>query len=95
MVCRIVDDICISCDKPETADKLAAIEASGIEITIDKEGNKYNGVDIEQTRDYIKLSCETFMDRMINGHGWSTPGPDESDRHESFHSYRPRSHVGP
>jgi hypothetical protein len=61
MVCRMVDDICISCDKPETADKfVAAIEASGIEITIDKEGNTYNGVDIEQTRDYIKLSCETF-----------------------------------
>jgi hypothetical protein len=83
IICRMVDDICISCDKDETADKfIAAVEASGIDITIDKGGSKYNGVDILQTRDYIKISCESFIDRMLCAHGWSTPGENESDRHD-------------
>ncbi len=33
----------------------------------------YNGVDILQTRDYIKVSCETYIDRISDIHltrGW-------------------------
>ena len=33
----------------------------------------YNGPDIIQTRDYIKVSCETYIDRISNihlDHGW-------------------------
>ncbi len=33
----------------------------------------YNGLDILQTRDYIKVSCETYIDRISNihlAHGW-------------------------
>jgi hypothetical protein len=43
---------------------------------------RYNGVDIWQTRDYVKISCETYIDRLLQTHGWSAPSPNESDRHD-------------
>ena len=32
--------------------------------------DKFNGVDISQTRDYIKTSCRTFLDKVLDSHGW-------------------------
>ena len=32
--------------------------------------NKLNSVDISQTRDYIKTSCRTFLDKVLDNHGW-------------------------
>ena len=32
---------------------------------------RFNGVDIDQTRDYIKLSCETYIDKIVSHHGWT------------------------
>ena len=32
-----------------------------------------------QTRDYIKLSCETYIDRMLLTHGWSSPKAKDPD----------------
>ena len=32
---------------------------------------------------YIKVSCETYIDYVLHTHGWETPGPKESDRHDS------------
>ena len=31
----------------------------------------YNGIDIDQTRDYIKLSCESYIDKIVEHHGWT------------------------
>jgi hypothetical protein len=44
----------------------------------------YNGVDIWQTRDYVIISCKTYIDCLLQTHGWSTPSPNESDRHDCF-----------
>ena len=38
----------------------------------------FNGVDILQTRDYIKLSCTTYIRRLLASHHWSTPRAMES-----------------
>jgi hypothetical protein len=32
---------------------------------------KFNGVDILQTRDYIKIFCESFLTKVITQHGWN------------------------
>jgi hypothetical protein len=83
LVCRMVDDISIACDDRKTADMfVASIEESGIKIRVEEDGDRYNGVDVDQTRDYIKLSCESFIDRMLLSHGWTTPGARETDRHD-------------
>ena len=32
---------------------------------------RFNGVDIQQTRQFVKLSCETYIDKIVNHHGWT------------------------
>jgi hypothetical protein len=31
---------------------------------------RFNGMDVQQTRHYIKLSCEKYIDKIIEHHGW-------------------------
>ena len=38
---------------------------------------------IHQTCNYIKLSCETYIDCVLQTHSWETPGARESDREDS------------
>ena len=33
--------------------------------------NYYNGVDIDQTQDYIKISVESYLKRVFERHGWT------------------------
>jgi hypothetical protein len=39
----------------------------------------YNGVDVHQFDDRTVLNCETYIDRVLRTHGWTTPSA-ESDR---------------
>ena len=32
--------------------------------------NDFNGIDIAQTNSYIKISCATYIDRLVTSHGW-------------------------
>jgi hypothetical protein len=91
LVCRMVDDFAIASKTTAAAEKLVAIidkhattgsKGTGI-ATSQGLHLRYNGVDIHQTRDYIKLSCETYLDRVLQTHGWEKPGARESDRHDS------------
>ena len=31
---------------------------------------RYNGTDVEQTREYIKLHSESYITKICKGHGW-------------------------
>ena len=33
-------------------------------------------------RDYIRLHCVQYIDRILQSHGWAAPGHHESDRHD-------------
>jgi len=59
-----VDDfaIAIATKDPRMADIL--IDKINAHVTTQNKGigTKYNGVDLLQTRNYIKLSCESFID---------------------------------
>jgi hypothetical protein len=44
--------------------------------------NQYNSVDIHQTRDYIKISCKTYLTRVLQTHNWEWPSIKESDHHD-------------
>jgi len=37
-----------------------------------------HGYDVLQTRDYIKLSDESYIRRLLKAHGWDNPSPCES-----------------
>ena len=36
----------------------------------------YNGIDVFQAHDYVKLSPESYIDRMMQTHGWDAPKHD-------------------
>lgn len=91
LVCRQIDDYAIASVTPDIATRLitfindhATTEHHGIGTSSDSDiTNHYNGLDVHQTRDHIKLSCEVYIHRILQTHGWETPGARESDRHDS------------
>jgi hypothetical protein len=88
LICRQVDDFAIGTSTPAVAEQLIAKINSFARTTSNGIGVptsfgisiRYNGLDVHQTRHYIKLSCETYINRLLSTHGWETPSPNSSDR---------------
>ena len=40
--------------------------------------DSFDGYDVLQTRDYIKLSAESYIRRLLKAHGWDNPSPRET-----------------
>jgi hypothetical protein len=91
LVARQVDDFAIGSACPTTANRLIEIINShvstknqGMGIATDQGiSHRYNGLDIHQTSNYIKISCENYIQRVLQTHGWESTGPKESDRPDS------------
>jgi hypothetical protein len=91
LVCRQVDDFAIASHDPATAEKLVSL--INVHVPTIHQGigtdrpsgvhSRYNGLDVHQTAEFIKLNCETYIDRVLQTHGWTSPAADESDRHDS------------
>lgn len=89
LICRQVNDFAVASANTEAAEKLIAHVNS--KVTTESQGlgqptqhgisNWHDGVDVHQTKDCIKLSCETPIDCMLQTHGWEQPPSRESDRH--------------
>ena len=90
LVARMVDDYAIgSADTTAgdiicaAIDKRAATEHLGVgETTPNGAFARFNGVDVYQTRDYIKVAPTTYIERLLITHGWDVPSDKESDRHD-------------
>jgi len=72
---RQVDDFAISASAQRIANHVLDLIDDKLTIPMKRQGlvTLYNGLDIIQTRDYIKVSCETYIDRISNihlDHGW-------------------------
>ena len=81
LLCKMIDDISISAPTQETCTKLIAhLGKQGIHIRDEGTATKFNGVDILQTRDYVGISCESYLNRMLLSHGWDTPSATESPK---------------
>jgi len=81
-ICRQVDDFAIASDTLAVADFIISEIDKHVSTSNKGIGTKYNGVDILQMRDYIKLYCESYIDKVLLSHGWNEPGPNESSRHD-------------
>jgi hypothetical protein len=89
-ICRQVDDFSIASDTRETANYIVSVVSSHATTTSQGIGDttkdgahcRYNGVDIWQMRDFVKISCETYIDCLLQTHNWSAPATNESDRHD-------------
>ena len=100
---RQVDDFAVSCQDHETAKHV--IEAINTEMTIQVKElgtvSRFNGVDIQQTRHYIKLYNRTYLQKIFKNHPWlkntvplpasSTPMADNSDYQRNLETAKPLS----
>jgi hypothetical protein len=41
--------------------------------------SRYNGLNVHQTRDYIKISSQTYINCLLHTHGWETLSASSSD----------------
>ena len=67
-----VDDFSVSCEDRDTAKHV--ISAINEKMTIDVKElgliSRFNGVDVHQTRHYIKIYNETYIDKILKNHPW-------------------------
>jgi hypothetical protein len=77
LVCRQVDDLAVACSDPAVAQGL--IDDIGKEVDLVSQGilSSFNGVDVDQQREYVKVSCHSYLSRMLKAHGWDKPSPNE------------------
>jgi Reverse transcriptase (RNA-dependent DNA polymerase)/GAG-pre-integrase domain len=81
LICRQVDDLAIGCADPDAIRELVRTICRDDGIDLRDEGvlDSFNGVDVEQTDRYIKISCETYIDKLLMHYGWSAAGSRDTD----------------
>ncbi len=69
---RQVDDFAIATPDRETADMIIGQIDKHLHLPIHNLGivDRYNGIDIIQTKYYVKLHCSKYLHKMLQGHGW-------------------------
>jgi hypothetical protein len=65
-----VDDFAIATPSERIGNHILDLIDDKLSIPMKQQGfpTLYNGLDIHQTRDYIKLSCKTYFDKLCQGH---------------------------
>jgi hypothetical protein len=63
---RQVDDFAIAAPDSHTADLLLDMLDDKLSIPIKRQGllDMYNGIDVLQSRHYVKISCTSFIDKI-------------------------------
>jgi len=83
LLLRQVDDFAVACPNEDFAKRLYAQIGKALQLpSEDTPPFKYlglikdfNGLDVAQCSDAIKLSCEKYIDRVLTTHGWSKHSP--------------------
>jgi len=83
LLLRQVDDFVVACPNEDLAKRLHAQIGKALQLpSEDTPPFKYlglikdfNGLDVAQYSDAIKLSCDKHIDRVLTTHGWSKPSP--------------------
>ena len=67
-----VDNFCVSCEDCDTAKRVIAAINDKMTIDVKELGriSRFNGVDITQTRHYIKLSNAIYFEKVLHNHPW-------------------------
>ncbi|KAL7550176.1 hypothetical protein ACHAWF_013416 [Thalassiosira exigua] len=81
---RQVNDFAAACPDQHTADLLFDMIDERLSIPLKRQGliDMFNGMDVAQTRDYVKLYCKTYIERICEKHlaGWMKHVPVAEDR---------------
>ncbi|KAI2504156.1 hypothetical protein MHU86_10270 [Fragilaria crotonensis] len=67
LICRQVDDMAIGCVNVDAIKDLVRVICAEDGIDLRDEGilNSFNGVDVDQRDRYIKITCETYIDKLL------------------------------
>jgi hypothetical protein len=76
---RQVDNFAVACRDPAISKEIIRQVGAQLQVPLNDLGTltKFNGVDILQTRDYIKVSGESFLKKVLQHHGWD----DSTEQH--------------
>jgi hypothetical protein len=77
LLCRQVDDLAVACSDPSVAQGLIDSIGKTVDLKSQRILNSFNGIDIDQRREYVKVSCQSYLARMLKAHGWDKPSPTE------------------
>jgi len=83
LLLRQVDNFAVACPDEDIAKRLHDQIGKALQLPSENAPpfkclglvNDFNGLDIAQCSDAIKLSCEKHIDRVLTAHGWSKPSP--------------------
>jgi hypothetical protein len=78
LVCRQVDDLAVACADPALARRIISTIGTMVDLTGHDLLTKYNGVDVDQMRDYVKVHCRSCIDRLLTSHMWDVCPPNAS-----------------
>jgi hypothetical protein len=69
---RQVDDFAVACRDLAISKEIVRQVGAQLQVPLNDLGmlTKFNGVDVSQTRDYTKVSCESFLNKVLHHHGW-------------------------
>jgi hypothetical protein len=69
---RQVHDFAVACRDTEISQAITSKIGAQLQVPLNDLGilRKFNGVDVLQTRDYTKISCESFLTKVLKHHGW-------------------------
>ena len=72
LILRQVDDFAISGSTHEECNKVRQAIQKQMANELHDLGiiKRFNGLDIHQTRDYVKISCELYNNKIVSHHGW-------------------------
>ena len=77
---RQVDNFAVTSNDPSIANTDIAQIRAKLHVPLNHLGviAKFNGIDVLQMRSHIKISCQTYLDKVLDGHKWQErqPGVD-------------------
>ena len=85
IVCRQVDDLSVACKVSIICKEFLLAIKQHVNTDYESMGVNtgtslhqcFNGIEVEQTQDFIHLSCLNYIDQILQSHGWETPSPCE------------------
>ena len=99
---RQVDDFAIACEHEWVAKEIYNIIGEKLKLPSETEAPftylgmvyDFNGTEVDQSRDYIALSCPNYISRLLRTHGWDTRSNSEQGREAPLYEFEERTKSG-
>ena len=72
LLLRQVDDFAIACTDKEICERVITKIGKRLKVPLHQLGivTRFNGVDVLQTKQYVKISSESFLNKVLDNHDW-------------------------